>query len=163
MTRLQGDQLTACVQVSLLPTSLPSEGPPLRPGRGHIRVYSTKDMWSNESQTTSASGLSDRITVRLGGCLHVYTGAQNYELLSQNDDEKMRKVNLGLTAGPRESEPDVNPSRLSRTSSTPGPAGTKSIKTVQVGSVSPALSAKRANTLLSFIVELQASLTENFP
>ncbi len=34
---------------------------------GRVSVHTTKDAWSNASQTTSASGLSDRITVRLDG------------------------------------------------------------------------------------------------
>lgn len=38
---------------------------------GHISLDTTKDMWLNASQTTSASGLSDRITMCLVGRLHV--------------------------------------------------------------------------------------------
>lgn len=37
----------------------------LRPSQGRIEVYATKDMQSNVSQATSASGSSDRITMCL--------------------------------------------------------------------------------------------------
>ena len=48
----------------------------LRPCRGHISVYTTKYMWWNASQATSASGLSDRITMHLGGCFYLYVNAR---------------------------------------------------------------------------------------
>ncbi len=37
---------------------------------GHLSVYTTKDMWSNASQTTSACGVSYQITIRLCGHSH---------------------------------------------------------------------------------------------
>ncbi len=51
---------------------------------GRIRVYTTKDMWSNGSQTTSASILSIRITVRLGGRLHLYLALSTCDLIAQD-------------------------------------------------------------------------------
>lgn len=37
---------------------------------GRSSVYTAKDMWSNASQTTSASGLSDQTMMHLDGRLH---------------------------------------------------------------------------------------------
>ncbi len=48
---------------------------------GRISVYTAKDMWSNASQTTSASGL---ITVRLGEPLHSYLTLYTCDLIAQD-------------------------------------------------------------------------------
>lgn len=54
---LQSVQLTTCVQISLLP-SFRYCLQPYRDAPGRISIYTTKDMLSNASQTTTASGLS---------------------------------------------------------------------------------------------------------
>ncbi len=51
---------------------------------GHITVYTTKGMWSNASQTTSASGLSDWITMCLDGCLHLYLALSTCDPIAQD-------------------------------------------------------------------------------
>lgn len=38
-----------------------------------LNVYTMNDVWSNVSQNTSGSGLSDQITMSLAGCLHFYS------------------------------------------------------------------------------------------
>ena len=45
---------------------------PCSDASGGISVYSTKDMWSNASQTTSASGLSDWNAKCLVVLFHLY-------------------------------------------------------------------------------------------
>ncbi len=40
--------------------------------------------WSKASQTTSASGLNDRITTRLSGRLHFYLVLSAYHLIAQD-------------------------------------------------------------------------------
>lgn len=51
---------------------------------GRISVYTASDMWSNAFQTTSASGLSDLITIHLGGHLYLYLTLSTCDLITKD-------------------------------------------------------------------------------
>lgn len=57
---------------------------PVTSWQGRITVFTKKDLWSNASQATKASGLNDQITVRHGGHLHLNLALSTCEPIAQD-------------------------------------------------------------------------------